>query len=194
MPANDVFELSIDATYNGQQMTNVMHFIQVGTDGTGDARTALLNVWLSFFDPGQRALQVPAVVHSQDRCRRILPTQTQTLIVANVGVGLATGNGIPQNQCAILRMYATPAGRKGVGHQKLYGVRDTGVRDGRIDDAFFGLASTYGDVFEADQTDISGFVFRAGVLGLDSVLRTVQRTSPLGRIKQVHSRSFNVGA
>lgn len=194
MPANDVFELSVDATYNGQQVTNVMHAIQIGADGSGDARGALDRVWVDNFDVEQRTLQVTSVVHFQQRVRRILPTQTQTLITPNAGLGLATGNGLPTNQCAILRLYGAKALLKGVGHQKLYAVPVLMVLEGRVQTTFRDISLLYSVNFETNHTDpISGYVFRMGVLGTDSVLRQIQGTEQLGRIKQIHSRSIGVG-
>lgn len=194
MPANDIFEVSVDATYNGEAMTNVMHFIQIGADGTGDARSALNSVWVNDFDVAQRNLQVDSVTHFQQRTRRLFPTQTQSFIAANSATGTFIDNGLPTNQCAILRFYGALAGRKGVGHQKLYGVGTTFILQGRISASYKTLMDAYGDIFKVDRTDSSGFVFRAGVLGTDDVLRQIQKTEAMTRIKQVHSRSARVGA
>lgn len=195
MPANDVFELSVDAIYNTEGMTNVMHFQQVGADGTGDARDALLAIWLGTFDTSQRACQVDSVVHFQDRCRRVLPTQTQTIQVANSGVGTVVGNGLPTNQCAILRLYGALSGRKGVGHQKMYGVGVAFQLAGRLSLAWRDKVEAYAAPFPFNQTHIpTGYVFRAGVLGNDGVLRQVQGTDALPRVKTVYSRSSRVGS
>ena len=193
MPANDVFELSVDSVYNNQSVTNVMHLIQVGADGSGDARDAVLGTWAAQFQAQQALCQVDSVQHFRNRCRRILPTQTQTKIESDVTVGGQAFPGLPTNQCAILRFYGAIAGRKGVGHQKMYGVGINFCQQGRLSTAWRDLCQTYGTQFKSDHAHISGYVFRMSVLGNDGVARKIQGTDPLPRIKQVHSRSAGVG-
>jgi len=67
MPAGDIYELSVDAQYNGQNVTNVMHMVQIGADGSGDARVAVNAIWVGVFDAPQRVLQVTSVTHTQRR-------------------------------------------------------------------------------------------------------------------------------
>lgn len=193
MPANDIYELSVDAIYGGENMTTVIHWTQIGSDGTGDARSALNEMWVALFDTKQRGCQVGTVVHFQQRIRRLFPTQTQSLIVANSGNGGVSGLGLPTNQCAILRMYGDLSGRRGIGHQKMYGVANQFVRHGRVSISFRDLMQQYGDVFKTDSVAGGGYKFRAGILGVDNVLRKVQKVDPLAVIKQIHSRSANVG-
>lgn len=193
MPANDVYELSVDSFYGNENMTTVLHFGQVGSDGTGDPRDALNQVWMASFDAPQRLGQVAGVVHFQQRIRRLLPTQTQSLITPNAGVGTVAGDGLPTNQCAILRMYGVLSGPRGIGHQKLYGIAISMVLEGRVSVSFRDSVEPYGLLFTADTTPVNGWKFRAGVLGVDSVLRAIQKTDVLARVKQVHSRSARVG-
>jgi len=193
MPANDILEISVDAILNGQNVTNVMRFIQVGVDGSGDARVALANVWVNQFDGPLRNTQVTAVAHQQLRVRRLLPTQTQTIITPNLQPGTLTGVGIPVNQCVVLRFYGTPAGRKGTGNQRMYGIRTISVLDGRIDNGQSTLIQTYAVLFTSTQADISGYSFRGVVLGNDNLARQIERTTPLPRIRTMHSRTVGVG-
>ena len=193
MPANDIYELSVDAVYGSENMTTVLHWLQVGSDGTGDPRDALNQIWVASFDAPQRLSQVVGVVHFQQRVRRLFPTQTQSLITANAGVGTMAGDGLPTNQCAILRMYGVLSGPRGIGHQKLYGIPTSLVLRGRVLIAYRDAVEPYGLLFTSDTTVANGWKFRAGVLGVDNVCRAVQKTDILARVKQVHSRSARVG-
>lgn len=194
MAAGDVYELTIDMGWGGQAISNVHHFVQVGGDGSGDGRIGLAAMWTAVFETPFLGLLVDEVEVLQSRSRRLLPTQTQSILTGIGAPGLVSEFGIPPNQCAILREYGVLDGRKGVGHIKLPGVAVIFVLNGHVNGAYVALAELFGDLLEADQTDPgSGYVFRAAVLGTDDVARKVQKTKQMGRVKTVYSRTIGVG-
>lgn len=195
MPDGDVFECSVDQTLAGQNITNVYHFIQVGSDGSGDARSALRDMWNFFYKVKFLDCVVTDVALVQARIRRISPTQTQTLTSALTGSGDIGVESLPSQSCAILRCYAIPSGRKGTGHVKLSGIANTLVAAGRISASLLAIIRLYGQVMETDHADAgSGFVFRQVVWSIvDSVAREIVQARPTGVVKTVHSRQIGVG-
>jgi len=195
MPANDVFEMSVDQTLDSQNLTNVYHFIQTSSDGTGDARSALNALWTLIWKTLYLATVTGAVNMIQTRVRRLHPVQTQTLITANAGAGGIAAESLPPQSCAILRQYATPLARRGTGHVKISGIDVAASESGRIDAAQETLLNAFGAPMASDQTEVaSGYVFRMGVYSsIDEQLRPIQSALALGRIKTVYSRSIGVG-
>lgn len=195
MPANDVFEMSVDQTLENQNLTNLYHFIQTSSDGSGDARAAVNALWTLIWKTLYLATVTAAVDMIQTRVRRIQPTQTQTLITANAGAGAIVGEALPPQSCAILRQYATPLARRGTGHVKISGIDVAASESGRIDVAQETLINAFAAPMTSDQTEVaSGYVFRMGVYSqVDQVLRPIQSALALGRIKTVYSRSIGVG-
>jgi hypothetical protein len=194
MPAGDIYEMAVDQQFANQQISNIHHFIQIGVDGLGDGREGLATVWVSEFEPPYLNLISSQVDVLQTRIRRLFPTQTQQSFDSRNVPGNVVGNPLPTNQCSILREYAIPDGRKGVGHVKIPGVDNVFVNEGRVNGSYVGIAEIFGNVFEVDQTvPIQGWVFRACVLGTDDVARQIQRTRMTSRIKQIRSRTVGVG-
>ncbi len=195
MPADDVFELNIDMTISGQNVVNVHHFIQSGVDGTGTWQDALLSVWQDNFKTPLRNCMVQAVTIVQTRMRRLQPTQTQQTIVLDGAIGDILSPALPPHLAVLLRQRAFPTGRKGTGGVKIVGIPDTGVADGRLNEAYKNLVATYGDVSEADITDgATGYTFRAGVLSqVDNVFRAIEKSQVTPRVVTVHSRQIGVG-
>lgn len=196
MPDGDIFEINIDGTIANQNVCNVHHFVQIGSDGTGDARTALHVLWQDTFEPVFLPCLASAYDLVQSRTRRIQPTETQSLVAALAGSGSDIAEPLPTQTCAILRQYGIPAGRKGTGHVKLSPLPITEVEDGRISVAQAILMDTYGDEMIVDQTEVgSGYVFRSGVYSLvDNVLRKIQRYASIGPVKTCYSRSIGTGS
>lgn len=195
MPDGDIYELTVDQTFSLQNISNVHHFVQIGTDGSGNAREALGDVWETEFKAAFLALVVADLTVVQLRIRRILPTQTQQFITPIIEDGDVAFNGLPPQQCAILRQLGTRSGRKGTGHMKISGVPVTSVENGRITAAYATDMNTLGDVYAETHTDAgTGFTFRAIVLGTsDNVAREIQKAGSTSRIKTVYSRTIGVG-
>jgi len=195
MPSGDIYELCVDQTMDGQSICNTYHFLQVGSDGSGDARQAINDIWIYLLEPSYRAAICDSVDIVQARVRRLHPTQTQTLIYS-IGTqgGIVTENH-PAQTCAILRQHATPLGRRGTGHVKISGVPIANVKNGRIDQAYQVLLDAFGTLLESDQTDaVSGYTMRASVYSnVDQVARAIVNTNALGRVKTVYSRQIGVG-
>jgi len=106
MPAGDVYELTVNQAYAVQQISNVHHYVQVGPDGTGDARSALSSVWVNFYQvPFLNCLTINVTLLAI-RVRRLLPIQTQQFFTSIGLLGAVLQDPLPTNQCAILREYA----------------------------------------------------------------------------------------
>lgn len=193
MPAGDIYQLNVDAVYGNQSVTNVFHLVQIGSDGSGSGVDAVQNIWSSFFAAQQLVTQVDTVTHFRNRARRIAPTETQTKVESDSGVGGVSEAGLPTNQCAILRFYGSLDGRKGIGHTKMYGIGVGFTHQGRLTTAWRDIVTLYGDQFPKQHTAGSGYKFQMAVMGNDGVARLIQTADPLPRIKTVYSRSAGVG-
>lgn len=191
----DILECNIDMTYSGQDVTNVLHFIQVGADGAGDVREALATLWEDHYKTTFLALLVNAVSVVQLRIRKLYPTQTQQHLAPILEGGDSVANGMPPNCCAIMRCASVRDGRKGVGFMKITGVPQDAVNEGRINLAYGALVNAHGAVYEDDQTESgSGFVFRSVVYSvIDNVGRAILKAGATSRVKTVYSRSAGVG-
>ncbi|GAH74483.1 unnamed protein product, partial [marine sediment metagenome] len=133
MADGDVYEISLDQDYAGQKLTNVMHFTQVGSNGTGSARDSLNILLGSQMQSLWTAFWVDTLTYTQTRCRRVYPTESQAKTRA-VGVpGDIVTVGMPPHLCAILRQYGTRSAGRGVGHIKVAGMSVANVNEGRID-------------------------------------------------------------
>lgn len=196
MPDGDIYEINVDGTVAGQNICNVHHFVQVGSDGTGDARTALATLWNDVYKAKFLDCLADAYALQQYRVRQLKPVETQSLVTAASGAGDIAIEPLPNQNCAILRQYAVPLLRRGTGHVKLSPIPITFGSEGRIDDAMATLMDVFGAVMEADQTESgSGYVFRSGVYSLvDFILRKIVSTQAVGPIKTVYSRSIGVGS
>lgn len=198
MPSGDIFECNVDHTYAGQNLTNVLHFLQVGDDGTGSALVAISGIWVTNFKNPHVALLVDSVNIVQLRIRKVQPTQTQQLIFPIGQVGDVVQNGLPPQQCAILEQKGQRGGakgRRGAGHMKISGVPVTVVDTGRINENYAGDMNTLGDVFQEQLIDgPSGYKFDSIVLSqLDGFARVILFSGPTSRIRTVYSRSIGVG-
>lgn len=196
MPDGDIYELTVDCTYGGQDIANVHHFVQVGTDGSGSARESLATVWSDEFKPSFLAVVVDVLNVVQLRIRKLFPTQTQQHVQAIGETGDYVETGLPPQQCAILRQHGTRSGRKGTGHMKISGVPITEVDTGRVTAAYATKLNTLGTAHATSHTDAgTGFVFRSCVLGTtDDVAREIQKAGGTSRIKTCYSRTIGVGS
>ena len=198
MADGDIYEVNVDQTYAGQNLTNVLHFEQDGTDGTGTARDALEDIWTDNFKVPHLALLVDSLVITQLRIRKLFPTQTQQQILSVAAAGTVVAIGLPPQQCAILGQKAVKGGakgRRGAGHMKISGVPVAATSNGRVDVAYAGEMNTLGLVFIAKLTDIpTGYTFDSVVLSaIDDVPRVIEQSGSTSRIRTVYSRTIGVG-
>lgn len=196
MPANDIFELNVDQTLSGQNITNTYHAKQTSADGTGDARTALHLWWVEHFQTEFLNCVSANLATIQTRVRRIKPTETQSLTTAMAANGGQSDEHLPPQSCMIMRQHATPSGRRGTGHVKISGVGVSAVQFGKIDNAQRLLNILFGNEMEAGHTETTtGYVFHLGVYSqVDTICRLIEKAESLTRIKTVHSRSVGVGS
>jgi len=196
MPANDVYEMAIDHTLAGQNLTSVYHAKQIGVDGTGDGRAAMHLWWEEHFEALFLACVSINLVLVQSRIRQLQAVETQSLITALAGAGGIAIDQLPPQSCAILRTHATPLLRRGTGHVKMSGITVDHTDAGRIDAALFALIAAFGVPMETDKTEATtGYVFHMSVLSqVDDIARPILKTESLTRIKTVHSRSVGVGS
>lgn len=195
MPALDIFELSVDMTYQGQNVVNVHHKQQIGADGTGTWQASLLTNWQVAYKPRLRAVMTAGINIVQVRMRRLFPTQTQQTITTINEFGLHAGDGMPPHCAALLRQRGQTTGAKGCGGVKFCGVPNQVVLNGKITVAYAALMELYGDQDESDITDgATGYTFRGGVLSqVDNVFRKILKCYATPRVVTVHSRQIGVG-
>ena len=198
MPDGDIFELNVDQVYNGQNLTNVLHFVQAGTDGSGSVLEALELVWFDEFRALHLAILVDTVEIVQLRARQLFPTQTQQRLLPIGEFGAFAETGLPPQQCAILSQKGErggPKGRRGAGHMKVSGVPVTVVDTGRVTAAYGTLMNLLGVAFITQFTNaISGFTFDSVTLSMvDDVPRKIEQSFGTSRIRTVYSRSIGVG-
>lgn len=198
MPEGDIYEVNVDQTYNGQNLVNVLHFIQDGTDGSGSAREALGDIWVDNFQLPHLALMVTNVTIVQLRIRKLLPTQTQQFLRTINATGSQIESGLPPQQCAIISQKGQrggPKGRRGAGHMKVSGVPLGATDAGRVNLNYATDMNTLGLVFADKLTDMAtGFTFDSCVLSaVDSVARVIVHSGSTSRIRTVYSRSIGVG-
>ncbi len=196
MASGDIYELTVDQTYGGQDIVNVHHFVQIGDDGSGDARDALTKMWDDDFKTPFLAVVVDVLNVVQVKARRLFPTQTQQFFLAVGETGTQVQTGLPPQQCAILAQVGTRFGNRGRGYMKISGVPITEVDSGRITAAYATLLNTLGTEHSTNHTaSPSGYVFHGAVLSsVDDVARQIQKAGGTSRIKTVYSRSIGVGS
>ena len=194
MPAGDIYQCTAEMNMDNQDIVNVYHFVQIGADGTGDPRQKVGLIWLANFETPLLACMTADVQIDVLRIRRISPTTTQSFITTVGTTGGLPGASLATNQVAVLRLYATKAGRKGIGNLRIPGIDNTFINEGQIDASYVGILEIFGLAFEVDQTDVaSGYSFRSVVLGTDGVGRQVQIVRATSRIKQLRSRTIGQG-
>lgn len=195
MPAGDVYESSIDMTFAGQKLTNVIHFVQVGADGTGDPRESVTGILTTDFLPDYQNLVVDSLTFDQVQARRLFPTQTQQWTAASGVVGTQLSDGLPPQSCAILRLYGSRIGNRYVGRQLISGLPTSAVKDGQINNTLMGLLGIYGDHFESSHSfPISGYEFTATILRrADSTNSQIIRAQSLARVRTARSRQLGIG-
>lgn len=190
----DVYQLSTDVDYNNQACTNVLHFLQSGTDGTGDPRQDLTDMFNFVYATLYRGLMVAGVTFVQIRVRRLIATETQTLINTIGSAGTHAGDGMPTHAAALLRQRGgSDSARQGTGGQKIVGVPVTAVSAGRLTAAYAALMQTYGELGESDQ-GLTDWTWRQCILSTGNNARTIEQNSVSPRIVTVRSRQIGVGA
>lgn len=196
MPSGDVYELNVDGTLAGQNICNVHHYVQVGTDGTGSAFAALSTLWNDVNKPVFLDCCSDEYDIVRYRVRRLKPIESQTQIFAATGAGTNVAISMPNQICSILRQHAVPLLRRGTGHVKIPAMPITGVEEGRVTVAQAALMQLYGVKMIANQAESgSGYVFRAGVFSqVDEILREIVKIVPMGQVKTVYSRGIGTGS
>jgi len=195
MPADDIYELTVRSTLAGQNLANVHHFKQVGSDGTGTAEEALDTIWQAVFKPLFLQVTTSTFEVVDLSIRQIQPVQTQPTVFGALAMGDEAGEALPSHCCVLLRQQAIPSGRKGSGSMKVPAVPLTFVDRGRITLVAAVLYKALGDAYEAQHTDVaSGYTFDPVVYSqIDSVGRKIMKSTPSTRTRTVHSRQIGVG-
>lgn len=196
MAADDTFSVSCDLTYNGQNCVNVLHFKQIGSDGTGVAMASLETVWDTIYKTLYRGLMVITVNVVQVRVRRLAAVESQSTITAVGLAGTHSGQGMPTHSAALLRQRGSSTDpRKGTGGQKIVGVPRSIVEAGRLTQAYADLLIAYGQLGESDETDgATGYTFRQCILDAAGNSRIIVHNAATPRLITVRSRQIGVGA
>lgn len=191
MPAGDIYEASYNATYVGQNIASVFHFVQIGSDGAGDARTSVNLMFLNQFETPYLLGLTNGIVSSAIRTRRLFPTQTQAETLALSGVGSVLTDGLPPNQVGILRTYGPLLGRRGIGRIVVTGIPIEDVNEGRINVDQFTFRNVLAAALELDQSDgATAYLWHAAVLSrVDGIARQINHAGILSQIKNLRSRT-----
>lgn len=192
MPALDTYELSLDADYNGQQVTNIFKAVQIGGDGTGDARLALQSAFNVEIWPLFKPNLVADYEKQGYRSRGILQNETQQYIGVSVDNGTHAGEGLPPNCALLCRNYGTQVGRKGTGRNLFSGIPESQVLNGNWLTAYVALWVDYTNAMALNVADSgTGYLFRFGIYNsdLDAILN-LQRLEIQPRCRTLRSRTI----
>ncbi len=191
MSANDIYEAVVDATYAGQNIATVLHFTQVGGDGSGDPRDSIGLMFTTVFETAMvdglnDNLSLVAL-----RTRRIFPSETQATTLVLTGVGNVVPQGLPPNQVAVIRTYGNLTGRRGIGRILVSGIPEEDVIKGRLNSDQITLRNVFADLLEADQDDgVTAWLWRACVYSrLDDIGRKIENAGLLTIIRNLRSRT-----
>jgi hypothetical protein len=191
MPAGDIYEASYNATYVGQNIATVFHFVQIGADGAGDARDSVNLMFANQFEAAILTGLTDGVVSTAIRSRRLFPTQTQALTLALAAAGTVLNPGLPPNQVGILRTYGPLLGRRGIGRVTVTGIPTEDVNEGRLNIDQIAFRNVLAAALELDQADgVSTFLWHAAVLSrVDNIARQINHAGILTQIKNLRSRT-----
>jgi len=197
MPAGDTYEMSLEGIYNGQSVVNTYKAYQIGADGTGDARKALVDAFNVDIWPLIKAFLIDSYSQSIYRSRGIGANETQTLVTPATDTGAVVGEGAPPNSVLIVRNYSTPIGRKGTGRNLFSAVPEDQIANGNFLAAYLGTVELYAQAIPQPITDaFTGYVFGLGIWNSDlaNVIQ-YQRCEALPRAKTLRSRTLGqIGA
>jgi len=199
MAAGDIYECVYDAVYGGQQVCSVFHFVQVGSDGAGDARDSVNLMFSEELKTPYLAGLMDTFVSLGTRTRRIKPTETQALTAGFSDTGTHDiGEGLPPNQVAVMRTYgpllqAIPPlkGTRGIGRVLVCGLPEEDVNQGRINSDQIVFRNLLGAKLITDLGDgTSTFLWRAAVYSrVDNIARKIDKANILTQVKNLRSRT-----
>jgi len=192
MPSGDNYQLTLEATYNGQAVVNVFHFKQSGADGTGDVRESLADVFQAQVWPLIQARLTDEYEKLGYLTKGIKPNETQTLITSSIANGSLVEDGMPPNSVMQMTNYAVRSGLKGTGRTMFTGLPETDVENGIINLADQASWVTYITKMLATMTDgVLLWSFDFGILDLSTnTIRDVERMEVQPRMKTLRSRTI----
>ncbi len=198
MAAGDIYECVYDAIYAGQNIASVFHFVQVGTDGAGDARDSVNLMFDTQLKADYLNGLVDTFVSVGTRTRRIKPTETQALSVGFTDAGTDVTTGLSPNQVGVMRTYgpileAIPPlkGRRGIGRILITGIGEGDVNNGRLNADQIVFRNLLAAKLITDLGDgTSTFLWHAAVFSrVDSIARKINKAGILTQIKNLRSRT-----
>jgi len=191
MPDGDIYESAYDLTYAGQNIASIFHFVQIGSDGAGDPRESIRQMFFNEFVTPYLVGLVDQVISVGLRTRRLFPTQTQATTFGFSNSGTIFTGGLPPNQCGVLRTYGPLLGRRGIGRLLIAGIPEEDVVDGRLNIDQIAFRNTLAAALEQDQDDgTTSFLWHAAVLSrVDNVARKINNAGILTAIRNLRSRT-----
>ena len=195
MADGEVFEANVNWSLGVQQFTNVLHFRQVGSDGTGDAREGLIRAiesGIEFFWLGAIASDTILVSYA---VRKLFPIQTQQFIKAKNIPGTGNEDAIAPNIAALIAFYGQMEGRKGVGRVYVSGIEEDHVSGGSLTADGRTLMNGLADGLISTVTDVvSAYSFQLGIWdSVASVIRDAQHRAVRFRCSNIRSRTLSLG-
>ena len=118
MPAGDIYQLNVDQTLHGQELTNVHYFRQESADPPTSPAQALIDAFASELAPKQADFCSDEWRIVGYRAIRIHPMPTQAHFFTSTVVGQLALPAQPANVCFVSSMYGTPGAK--IRHSRNY--------------------------------------------------------------------------
>jgi len=156
MAQNDIIEFAINATYGGQQVTNVLHFRQQGDDGNGDQAVGLINAFENELLDLWTVCLLSSYTMDSYGVRRVAPTTTQTFYSPTAGAGQRGGTGMPAHSVIMMDTRGLTDRRLGLGRIYFSGLSVEDEAAGRLDGPIWGLFDELGERFQSPIASVGG--------------------------------------
>lgn len=191
MAAGDIYEATYDLLYASQNIATVFHFVQIGSDATGDPRDSINLMFENELVTPYLLGLVDTLVSVGVRSRQIKPTQTQALTRQFTTAGTVPGDGMPPNCVGILRTYGPLLGRRGIGRIAVPAIPEEDVIKGRLNVDQLTFRDVLGDALQLDQDDgVTSWVWHAAVFSrVDNIARQINNAGMLTQLKNLRSRT-----
>ena len=193
MPNGDVLEVNVNWNQEIQTFTNVLHYRQVGADGTGDVRQALVDAIQSGVQTEWLAAVSEDVTLLGYAARKLYPVQTQQLDVPINAPGTDVADAMTPNIACVIALYAQIEGRKGVGRVYVSGVPEDGISFGNINGPSRATLNALKEQLVLPIVDAgTGFSFQLAVWdGVASIARDVVKGVLRFRVSNLRSRTMS---
>lgn len=196
MAAGDTYQVRNLWTLFGQKCVNVFHYTQVGVDGTGSGRQALMDAYTLSEVSQYLLLSSPDAVFDVVGVKGVGAILSQE-IVEPIGLGgTNSGDAMPPNMTLAVTFYTATKGPKGRGRTYLIGVPEDVVENGVVLEAYHsGVLLTWLNAQNDLLTDPgSGYTFRRSIWNpIDDVGHNIIFGDTNPRVRNLRSRTIGQG-